>query len=67
MAEIEKEAVGIPMICHLWQKNLHKVATSYFFYLFSLFSCIKQIVNLANMLGCKTTALPCTKQIVLWY
>ena len=30
MAEIQKEAVGFPVVANVWQGNLYKVAAPYF-------------------------------------
>ena len=51
MAEIEKAAVGFPVMCHLLAGNLHKVAAPYFQFIF-IFNCIKRTVQSSGMLGC---------------
>ena len=57
-AEIEKEAVGFLVICHLVAGNLHKVAAPYFLSLFSLFSCIKEIVQSCEHVGLSGRSSP---------
>ena len=64
MAVIEKAVVRFPVVCHLEARELTLDGSTLFFHLFTLFSYIKKIVNLANMLGCRAAALPGTKQIL---
>ena len=64
MAEIEKDPVGFPVMCHLVAREFTEGGSTLFFYLFTLFGCIKEIIQSCDRLGCRALALPSPKQIV---
>ena len=64
MAEIEKEEVEFPALCHLVVGNLHKVAAPYFLLFMHIVQLHKDDWTILCMLGCWAIALPSTEQIV---
>ena len=68
IADIKTEALGFPVVCYLVAREFTLSSQHLiFFNLFTLFTYIKKILNLTDILRCRTVALHSTQRIVFTY